>query len=63
MGKLINKFCENLANHSKFNCGVMIVAIAVQGVTTLAVMAASYFLGMRKGVDITDAYYDKEIIG
>lgn len=57
MERHVNVLCEALANHSRFNMGVIFGAIIVQSICTIAVMSAAYFLGMRKGVDITDNYY------
>ena len=59
MRKLIDKYNEELANNEKFNRGVVYGAIILQGICTVAIVTASYFAGMRKGVDITDAYYDR----
>ena len=56
--KLVNKYNELVANNDKVNKGLIYGAVVVQAISTLVIISCSYFGGMRKGVDITDAYYD-----
>lgn len=59
MKNLINGYNELVANSEKVNRGLIYGAVIVQAVSTLVIISCSYFGGMRKGVDITDAYYDR----
>ena len=59
MGKIIDKYNEKLANDEKFNRTIIYGGILLQGICTIAIITASYFGGMRKGVDITDAHYEE----
>lgn len=55
----IDRYNEKLANDEKFNRAIIFGGIIVQGISTIAIITASYFGGMRKGVDITDAHYEE----
>lgn len=59
MKNLINSYNELVANNERVNRGLIYGAVIVQAVSTLMIISCSYFGGMRKGVDITDAYYDR----
>lgn len=59
MKNLINGYNELVANNERVNRGLIYGAVIVQAVSTLMIISCSYFGGMRKGVDITDAYYDR----
>ena len=59
MKNIINSYNELVANNEKVNRGLIYGAVIVQAVSTLLIISCSYFGGMRKGVDITDAYYDR----
>lgn len=50
-------FFEPLSNNIVFNKAVMYASILLQGICTVMIFTASYFRGMRRGVDITDAHY------
>ena len=60
MKNLINVYNEKVANDEKFNKAIIYGSIVVQGISTVLIITASYFAGMRKGVDITDDYYERE---
>lgn len=60
MKKLIDNYNERLANDEKFNKAIIYGSIILQGICTIGIITASYFGGMRKGVDITDAHYEEE---
>ena len=55
---LHNMYFEKLANDEKFNKAIIYGGILLQGICTIGIITASYFGGMRKGVDITDAHYE-----
>ena len=59
MARYIDMYNEGLANNKTFNKAVIFGAILLQGICTVALITASYFNGMRKGVDITDDYYER----
>lgn len=59
MKNIINSYNELVANSEKVNRGLIYGAVVVQALSTLVIISCSYFGGMRKGVDITDAYYDR----
>ena len=59
MKNIINGYNELVANNEKVNRGLIYGAVVVEALSTLLIISCSYFGGMRKGVDITDAYYDR----
>lgn len=59
MKNIINGYNELVANNEKVNRGLIYGAVIVEALSTLMIISCSYFGGMRKGVDITDAYYDR----
>ena len=59
MKNIINRYNEIVANNEKINHGLIYGALAVQAVCTIVIISVSYFGGMRKGVDITDNWYDE----
>ena len=54
-----NKFCESLGNSEKFNTGVYVFGATVIAIGEIAIAYSSYFRGMRRGVDMTDAFYER----
>jgi hypothetical protein len=59
MKNLVNKYNELVANNEKVNRGLIYGAVIVEALSTLVIISCSYFGGMRKGVDITDEYYER----
>lgn len=59
MKNLVNKYNELVANNEKVNKGLIYGAVIVEALSTLVIISCSYFGGMRKGVDITDEYYER----
>ncbi len=57
--KLINKYNELVANNTKVNRALIYGAVVVQGICSILIISCSYFGGMRKGVEVTEAWYDK----
>jgi hypothetical protein len=58
MKNFINKYNELIANNDKVNRRLIYGAVIIQSICTVVIISCSYFGGMRKGVDLTDAYYD-----
>lgn len=59
MKNLVNKYNELVANNEKVNRRLIYGAVIVEALSTLVIISCSYFGGMRKGVDITDEYYER----
>lgn len=59
MKNLVNKYNELVANNEKVNRRLIYGAVIVEAISTLVIISCSYFGGMRKGVDITDEYYER----
>ena len=59
MKNIVNKYNELVANNEKVNRGLIYGAVIVEALSTLVIISCSYFGGMRKGVDITDEYYER----
>ena len=57
MKNIVNKYNELVANNEKVNKSLIYGAVVVQSICTL-IISCSYFGGMKKGVAVTEAFYD-----